>query len=234
MRRDGFDPNVVSDKLYFLDCTKGQYVELNVELHRSIVSGKQKLWDYCQPPPRSLTTPPSTALKPHPLITPPLVTSAKTVRGRRNAFWPHIQVPVDSFIHSFSKSTSLTTEMGLRWCSAILKTKQKRRIQKNKQFSKQEYKNKRQGKAQKDQIHVYQMVKLSLCLSCTMLAWLQESGLTHIHFDGSDKRLPSYMRPQALTKPCGSTCNTNPALAAHLSAAMSWSMLFISMCTKYI
>lgn len=130
MRRDGFDPNVVSDKLYFLDCTKGQYVELNVELHRSIVSGKQKLWDYCQPPPRSLTTPPSTALKPHPLITPPLVTSAKTVRGRRNAFWPHIQVPVDSFIHSFSKSTSLTTEMGLRWCSAILKTKQKRRIQK--------------------------------------------------------------------------------------------------------
>uniref|UniRef100_A0A671MIM5 Long-chain-fatty-acid--CoA ligase n=1 Tax=Sinocyclocheilus anshuiensis TaxID=1608454 RepID=A0A671MIM5_9TELE len=43
MRREGFDPSVVSDKLYFLDCTKGQYVELNVELHRSIVSGKQKL-----------------------------------------------------------------------------------------------------------------------------------------------------------------------------------------------
>uniref|UniRef100_A0A8C2I9D2 long-chain-fatty-acid--CoA ligase n=1 Tax=Cyprinus carpio TaxID=7962 RepID=A0A8C2I9D2_CYPCA len=43
MRREGFDPNVISDKLYFLDCTKGQYVELNVELHRSIVSGKQKL-----------------------------------------------------------------------------------------------------------------------------------------------------------------------------------------------
>uniref|UniRef100_A0A8C1MHS9 Very long-chain fatty acid transport protein n=1 Tax=Cyprinus carpio TaxID=7962 RepID=A0A8C1MHS9_CYPCA len=43
MRREGFDPSVVSDKLYFLDCTKGQYVELNVGLHRSIVSGKQKL-----------------------------------------------------------------------------------------------------------------------------------------------------------------------------------------------
>uniref|UniRef100_A0A8C1X642 Very long-chain fatty acid transport protein n=1 Tax=Cyprinus carpio TaxID=7962 RepID=A0A8C1X642_CYPCA len=43
MRREGFDPSVVSDKLCFLDCTKGQYVELNVELHRSIVSGKQKL-----------------------------------------------------------------------------------------------------------------------------------------------------------------------------------------------
>ncbi len=51
MRRDGFDPKVVSDKLYFLDCTKGQYVELNVELYRSIASGKQKLWDYYQPPP---------------------------------------------------------------------------------------------------------------------------------------------------------------------------------------
>ncbi len=51
MRREGFNPKVVSDKLYFLDCTKGQYVELNVELHRIIVSGKQKLWDYCQPPP---------------------------------------------------------------------------------------------------------------------------------------------------------------------------------------
>lgn len=50
MRREGFNPKVISDKLYFLDCTKGQYVELNVELHRSIVSGKQKLWDYCRPP----------------------------------------------------------------------------------------------------------------------------------------------------------------------------------------
>lgn len=43
LRRDGFDPTVVSDKLYFLDCTKGCYVELDAELHRSITSGKQKL-----------------------------------------------------------------------------------------------------------------------------------------------------------------------------------------------
>lgn len=43
MRHEGFDPNVVSDKLCFLDCTKGQYVEMNAELHRNIVSGKQKL-----------------------------------------------------------------------------------------------------------------------------------------------------------------------------------------------
>lgn len=43
LRREGFDPNVVSDKLYFLDCTRGCYVELNAELHRSIASGKQKV-----------------------------------------------------------------------------------------------------------------------------------------------------------------------------------------------
>lgn len=43
LRHDGFDPAVVSDKLYFLDCTKGCYTELNAELHRSITSGKQKL-----------------------------------------------------------------------------------------------------------------------------------------------------------------------------------------------
>lgn len=43
LRRDSFDPSAVSDKLYFLDCTKGRYVELDAELHRSIVSGKQKV-----------------------------------------------------------------------------------------------------------------------------------------------------------------------------------------------
>lgn len=89
MRHEGFDPNVVSDKLYFLDCTKGQYVELNVELHRNIVSGKQKLWDHPLSPPIPSLAPP--------LIAPPLVTSATTVRGRRNTFWPHIQA--DSYIH---------------------------------------------------------------------------------------------------------------------------------------
>lgn len=192
MRRDGFDPNVVSDKLYFLDCTKGQYVELNVELHRSIVSGKQKLWDYCQPPP--VPSPPrlQQPSNPTPSSLRPSLPQQKQW-GAAGTHSGHIFKPLlnHSFIHSFSQPTSLTTEMGLRWCSAILKTKQKLRIQKIKQFSKQEYKNKQQGKAQKDQIHVCQMVKLSLCLSCTMLAWLQDSGLTHIHFGGSDKRLPS-------------------------------------------
>uniref|UniRef100_A0A667ZUV1 Very long-chain fatty acid transport protein n=1 Tax=Myripristis murdjan TaxID=586833 RepID=A0A667ZUV1_9TELE len=43
MRREGFDPNLVSDRLYFLDPSRGRYVELDEELHRSIVSGKQKL-----------------------------------------------------------------------------------------------------------------------------------------------------------------------------------------------
>ncbi|XP_049324779.1 long-chain fatty acid transport protein 4 [Astyanax mexicanus] len=43
MRREGFDPSLVSDRLYFLDCSKGSYVPLDAELHRSIVSGKQKL-----------------------------------------------------------------------------------------------------------------------------------------------------------------------------------------------
>ncbi|XP_017563685.1 long-chain fatty acid transport protein 4 [Pygocentrus nattereri] len=43
LRREGFDPSVVSDRLCFLDCSKGRYVELDAELHRSIVSGKQKL-----------------------------------------------------------------------------------------------------------------------------------------------------------------------------------------------
>uniref|UniRef100_A0A8K9UXG3 Arachidonate--CoA ligase n=1 Tax=Oncorhynchus mykiss TaxID=8022 RepID=A0A8K9UXG3_ONCMY len=43
MRQDGFDPSMVSDKLYFLDPTRGRYVELHQELYSSIISGKQKL-----------------------------------------------------------------------------------------------------------------------------------------------------------------------------------------------
>uniref|UniRef100_A0AAY5K9S4 long-chain-fatty-acid--CoA ligase n=1 Tax=Esox lucius TaxID=8010 RepID=A0AAY5K9S4_ESOLU len=43
MRREGFNPSIVSDKLYFLDPSRGRYVELNKELHSGIVSGKQKL-----------------------------------------------------------------------------------------------------------------------------------------------------------------------------------------------
>ena len=43
MRREGFDPSLVSDRLYFLDPSRGRYAALDQELHRSILSGKQKL-----------------------------------------------------------------------------------------------------------------------------------------------------------------------------------------------
>uniref|UniRef100_A0A3Q2QK54 Arachidonate--CoA ligase n=1 Tax=Fundulus heteroclitus TaxID=8078 RepID=A0A3Q2QK54_FUNHE len=43
LRRDGFNPAAVSDKLFFLDSSRGRYVQLDEELYRSIVSGKHKL-----------------------------------------------------------------------------------------------------------------------------------------------------------------------------------------------
>uniref|UniRef100_A0A4W5MJW8 Arachidonate--CoA ligase n=1 Tax=Hucho hucho TaxID=62062 RepID=A0A4W5MJW8_9TELE len=43
MRREGFDPSMTSNKLYFLDPSRGRYVELHQELYSSIISGKQKL-----------------------------------------------------------------------------------------------------------------------------------------------------------------------------------------------
>ncbi|KAK6481081.1 long-chain fatty acid transport protein 4-like [Huso huso] len=43
MRQEGFDPKVVSDRLYVLDCSKGKYVPLDEEVYRNIQSGKQKL-----------------------------------------------------------------------------------------------------------------------------------------------------------------------------------------------
>ncbi|KAJ8260552.1 hypothetical protein COCON_G00162750 [Conger conger] len=43
MRREGFDPRLVSDRLYFLDPSRGQFVKLDQELHSNILSGKQKL-----------------------------------------------------------------------------------------------------------------------------------------------------------------------------------------------
>uniref|UniRef100_A0A673WXP4 Arachidonate--CoA ligase n=1 Tax=Salmo trutta TaxID=8032 RepID=A0A673WXP4_SALTR len=43
MRREGFDPSMTSNKLYFLNPSRGRYVELHQELYSSIISGKQKL-----------------------------------------------------------------------------------------------------------------------------------------------------------------------------------------------
>uniref|UniRef100_A0A8C4YXP9 long-chain-fatty-acid--CoA ligase n=1 Tax=Gadus morhua TaxID=8049 RepID=A0A8C4YXP9_GADMO len=43
MRREGFNPREVTDKLYFLEPSRGRYVELSEELYSSILAGKQKL-----------------------------------------------------------------------------------------------------------------------------------------------------------------------------------------------
>uniref|UniRef100_W5M3V5 long-chain-fatty-acid--CoA ligase n=2 Tax=Lepisosteus oculatus TaxID=7918 RepID=W5M3V5_LEPOC len=43
MKREGFNPNAVSDKLYFLEPSQGKYVSLDEELYQDILSGKQKL-----------------------------------------------------------------------------------------------------------------------------------------------------------------------------------------------
>ena len=43
LRRDGFNPSSVSDKLYFLDSSRGRYIRLDEELYQSIQSGKHKL-----------------------------------------------------------------------------------------------------------------------------------------------------------------------------------------------
>uniref|UniRef100_A0A672J5H3 Very long-chain fatty acid transport protein n=1 Tax=Salarias fasciatus TaxID=181472 RepID=A0A672J5H3_SALFA len=43
LRREGFDPTAVSDRLFFLDSSRGRYTQLNEELYRSILTGKHKL-----------------------------------------------------------------------------------------------------------------------------------------------------------------------------------------------
>lgn len=43
LRRDGFNPSNVSDRLYFLDSSRGRYIQLDEELYQSILSGKHKL-----------------------------------------------------------------------------------------------------------------------------------------------------------------------------------------------
>ncbi|KAK7896242.1 hypothetical protein WMY93_021567 [Mugilogobius chulae] len=43
LRREGFDPTAVSDRLFFLDSSRGRYVPLDEAMHRSIIAGKVKL-----------------------------------------------------------------------------------------------------------------------------------------------------------------------------------------------
>ncbi len=41
--REGFNPDVTQDPLYFLDVSQKDYILLNVSLYQDIVSGKTKL-----------------------------------------------------------------------------------------------------------------------------------------------------------------------------------------------
>lgn len=43
LRRDGFNPSTISDRLYFLDSSRGRYNRLDEELYQSVLSGKHKL-----------------------------------------------------------------------------------------------------------------------------------------------------------------------------------------------
>lgn len=43
LRKQGFDPTLVKDKLYFLDCRQGRYLPLDQEAFDRIQSGQQKL-----------------------------------------------------------------------------------------------------------------------------------------------------------------------------------------------
>ena len=42
--KEGFDPSLISDPLYFLEAEKGTYVPLDQEILQKIVAGKAKLW----------------------------------------------------------------------------------------------------------------------------------------------------------------------------------------------
>lgn len=43
LRREGFNPSNVSDRLYFLDSSRGRYIPVEEELYQSVLSGKHKL-----------------------------------------------------------------------------------------------------------------------------------------------------------------------------------------------
>lgn len=43
LRRDGFDPGAVSDRLYFLDASRGRFTPLDQEQYNAVLTGKHKL-----------------------------------------------------------------------------------------------------------------------------------------------------------------------------------------------
>ncbi len=222
MRRDGFDPKVISDKLYFLDCTKGQYVELNAELYRSIASGKQKLWDYYQPPP----VPSSPRLQQPSNPAPSSLRPSLPQQTQWRAAAKHSgRVFKSSFIHSHSPPLLWPRR---NWGGIQPGGHLENKTKKIKPFIIQEYKKTNSKERHKDQTQVCQIVKLSLCLSCTILAWLQDSGLKHVHFDGFDKRMPSWMCPLAQTKPTRINVQYKHSSCHDLNNAVYLT------CTKYI
>ena len=46
LAKEGFDPNIVQDPLYFLEPEQGTYVPLDMQVLQKIVSGRSKLWVY--------------------------------------------------------------------------------------------------------------------------------------------------------------------------------------------
>ena len=41
--KQGFDPEKITDMVYYLDQSKGSYVPLNIEMHKNIIGGQSKL-----------------------------------------------------------------------------------------------------------------------------------------------------------------------------------------------
>lgn len=44
--QEGFDPNLISDPLYFLDEKKKNYVPLTVDIFNDVTSGQIKIWNF--------------------------------------------------------------------------------------------------------------------------------------------------------------------------------------------
>ena len=43
-KKDGFNPSVVNDKLFYLDPRSGEYEELDLEAYTDIVTGQIRIW----------------------------------------------------------------------------------------------------------------------------------------------------------------------------------------------
>ena len=43
-KKDGFNPSMVKDKLFYLDPKSGEYQELDVRAYTGIVTGQIRIW----------------------------------------------------------------------------------------------------------------------------------------------------------------------------------------------